>query len=305
MSRSSVKDLESFMEKLGIHVSTKSMSEMESLLDKQSAHIKQLASLDQSKTVIVTGIVNKSVVTIYGEIHSDIDNRFYEKLKLKGHTVFVEHSTNHRELKPIEHALFADAKGSEWVWFTRTRNKHEVICVDTRLENGFLSGYEEQNLHTMPLKDLLDSATRVMRTANALKEKYSQIQPVFANIMATIKRQYLMLMKLNGSAASHIRVNDESVPKNLIFDASRRFLISNMIKVASLSVDMHIIDLLSQHKGGAPISIFVGINHALRLASFLKLYIVTDDELIEPYLRGANVFSDGDEESEKTIIAQI
>ena len=97
-SSGSMKELEGYMAQLGIHSKAKSKSEMETLLDKQSKHIKHLSSLDQSKKVIVTGLINGSVVTIYGEKHSDIDNEFYKKLKLKDHTVYVEHSTTYCEL---------------------------------------------------------------------------------------------------------------------------------------------------------------------------------------------------------------
>lgn len=301
---SSIKELTSLMQNTGIHSKTKRKSEMEALLQQQYKHITHLSSLEnQSKTVIVTGVVKESVITIYGEIHDDINNVFYEKLDLKGHTVFVEHSTVFCKLEPHEHAMFANAKGSEWIWFTCTRKKQQVTCVDTRLENGFLSGYEEIAIQTMKVKDLLECVSRVIKAATAIKEKYSRIQRTFDDIISAMKRQFLMMLLLDKSKESHIKVNDKLIDKNIVVDATRNFLISNTIKISSLSVDMHIIDLVSsQHNSGAPISIFVGINHALRLSEFLELYIVTENT-DKDY--DYNIFYEGDEKSEKEIITQL
>lgn len=299
-SSGSMKELADLMKELGIHSKPKTKSEMETLLQQQYYHITRLSSLDhQSKTVIVTGIVKRSVVTIYGETHNDIDNEFYKKIKLADHTVFVEHSTLFCELKPHEHPMFTNAKGSEWVWFTRTRKNQPVTCVDTRLECGFPTRYEEIAMYTMPLKDLLTCVSRVMRAATAIEDTYRQIKQMFDGIMSAMKRQFLMVAMLDTSNESHITVDDQLIDKDIIFDATRRYLISNSITIASLSVDMHIVDMISQHKGDSPISIFVGITHAVRLAEFMKLYIVTDD------VPRATIGYDGDEKSENAIIAQL
>jgi hypothetical protein len=258
--------------------------------------------------VIYSGLMKSETYARNGNvvwIHNDIDNAFYETLKLSHQTVFVEHSTAYCELKPHEHALFKDATGSDWVWFTRTLKKKQVTCIDTRLENGFLSAYEERAMRDMPVKDLMEAVARVMRAASAIKENYAHIHDVYEDIISTMKRQFLILALLSSNTDTTVKVHDKTIKKDIVYNATKNFLISNAVKLAALSVDMNIIAALASHKDGSPVSIFVGINHALRVSDLLNLRIVTDDELLEPFWEGAAMYSDGDKDSEMSIIAHL
>ena len=68
------------------------------------------------KIIVAKGKVGRSKVNVYGEIHNDIDNSFYESLNLEDHLLLVEHASVFCEIKPGEEHLFENAKGSEWIF---------------------------------------------------------------------------------------------------------------------------------------------------------------------------------------------
>jgi hypothetical protein len=277
------------------------------------SNIKRLKSLEQSNKVLATGIVDGTLVTIYGEIHNNIDNTFYESLDLTDQTVFVEHSTKLCELKPHEHSLFKNAKGSEFIWYTRVVNKQPVTCIDTRLEDGFLSAMQETALYEVDIHDMVKVVTRLIKVALALKDKFSSIIDVYTGIVDTIKRQSVILLLLdnllkNSDSKPEIVIDGKTMKPEDILSFTKNFLIMNIIKLASLSVDMNIINMIHRHNEesiNSPISIFVGINHAIRLSIYLNLKVITHEDIFEPFMNGASVWARGNKESEESILTQL
>jgi hypothetical protein len=190
-------------------------------------------------------------VTLYGEDHAHINNHFYQALNLSGQIVLVEHSTLFPTCKPHERKLFAKAKGSEWVWFTRISNGLPVICMDNRLENGFLSAYEETALETLPLPVLLEIAVAIMRILLRIKHQFLPVKDPFHRLTKTITEQVQAL----------VLRPDPIVQENLI---------NNLLKISSMSVDMNILAILNGLDSGGPISIFAGLNHVLRVHAILQ-----------------------------------
>jgi hypothetical protein len=212
--------------------------------------------------LIVSGNYKEMPLTIYGENHSNIHNAFYEELDLSGKHVLVEHSTLFCKLQPGEEALFAKAKGSEWVWFTRTVNGEPVICIDSRIEDGFLNRLEEEGLvnGNVTPEILLDATKKILMAITKIKHKFTPVKAEYMQIVPAIQGQFKQIM---------LNIKNEERDEALVEE-----LIANLLKISNLSVDMNIIEKLDEYaKEGntRPIVIFVGVNHAERLQGILGL----------------------------------
>jgi hypothetical protein len=254
-----------------------------------------------NKTVIAKGKVNNSKINIYGEIHSDIpDNSFYSNLKLDDHLLLVEHTSLRCDIRPEETALFENAKGSEWV-FREYHTKGNLMCVDTRVENGFLNGYEENELNNLPIKDFLQKITKVVKVAVANKEMYSVIDDLFSEFITFIQKQVLIFTYLLNTK-KEIIIHSQVIEKDILLLNIKDLLIKNVIKLAGIYMDLYITNIVYSNKSSKSISIFVGMNHAVRLSRILKLKIKNDikgfpiDPSWEPL---------GDPEIESDILSQL
>ena len=254
-----------------------------------------------NKTVIAKGKVNNSKVNIYGEIHTDIpDNSFYESLKLDDHLLLVEHTSLRCDIRPDENALFENAKGSEWI-FKNYHNKGNLKCVDTRVEKGFLNAYEEKELNSLPIKDFLQKVTKVIQVAIINKDMYTPIDDLFPEFIQTIQKQILIFTYLSNTT-KEIIIDSQVIEKDILLPNIKDLLIKNVIKLAGIYMDLYITNIVYSNKSSKPISIFVGMNHAVRLARILKLKIKNDlkgfpiDPSWEPL---------GDPEIESDILSQL
>ena len=229
--------------------------------------------------LVVRGVYKNISLTIYGENHSDIDNSFYEKLDLTDAIVMVEHSTDYCALLPGEEALFTTTKGAEWVWFTRTVNKQPVLCIDSRLADGFLNKLEEDALkygNVVSLEALYLKTKQILIATTKIKHKFL---PIKAEYTQLVSENQDLFKKLIGNLKNEER--DDEVVEHLI---------ANIFTLSSLSVDMNIIEKIDQYAATAvepkkEIIIFVGAVHALRLQQILNLAIIAGNKT--PYLKSA------------------
>ena len=237
--------------------------------------------------VIIEGLYKDIPITIFGEEHNNIDNSIYERMDLNDKIIMVEHSTILSELKKGEEKLFTCAKGLDWVWFTRTKNKEPVICIDNRLENGFYNSQEEidirsfignPNIHPLLFLEVTD---RIMQSIRKIKEKFKPIEDVFKKLVKTTSTQIKRIIDLNKNEERRDYKNEEN-------------LVDNLLKLSSLSVDMNIIieiekyvDASKLHLEIKPVFIFVGIAHAIRLKEILNLNFNPASSDIEPYFKSS------------------
>lgn len=253
---------------------------------KNSSLTKKAAAAVAAPLLIIKGEYKGVPITIYGEEHNNIDNSVYERMDLTDKIVMVEHSTAFSELKEGQEKLFTCARGSEWVWFTRTLNAQPVICIDNRLENGFLNKLEERDLimYQMPLPDLITIFKQILASVTAVKDTYKPIKEVYMNLVGIIQTQMKEIIRLNVVE----KERDDTLEYNLI---------QNLLKLSSLSVDMNIVQLIEKYAvsdtgkeggGGREIVIFVGAAHAVRLQEILDLLLVSGDSL--PYTQSALSF---------------
>jgi hypothetical protein len=278
---------------------------------KVNKHIKLLEGLDnQEKVVMATGLVNGHIITLYGEVHSDINNQFYEQLDIENHHVMVEHSTMLCALKPHEHVLFKKAKGSDWIWFTRTVANLPVTCIDSRLAHGFLNSMEEAQIRGMSYTDpnLGVMTLRVLRAANKIKANFEPIIEIYDDLFVAIKRQYKIigLVNINALTKSTVVLKDKSIPLMQLAENVKNILVTNLIKLASLSVDMNVLNILEQSDQSLKqMSAFMGINHVLRLANIIGLAVVTTHPNIDKFIESAYMFSEGNSDVEDEILKQL
>ena len=251
---------------------------------KTSSLTKKAAAEASAPLLIIKGNYKGVPITIYGEEHNNIDNSVYERMDLTDKIVMVEHSTAFSELKEGQEKLFTCARGSEWVWFTRTLNAQPVICIDNRLENGFLNKLEERDLimYQMPLPDLITIFKQILASVTAVKDTYKPIKEVYMNLVGIIQTQMKEIIRLNVVE----KERDDTLEYNLI---------QNLLKLSSLSVDMNIVQLIEKYAAsdtgeekGREIVIFVGAAHAFRLQEILGLSIVSGDS--SPYVQSALSF---------------
>jgi len=249
---------------------------------------KAAAAAASAPLLIIKGDYKGIPITIYGEEHNNIDNSVYERMDLTDKIVMVEHSTVFSELKEGQEKLFTCARGSEWVWFTRTLNAQPVICIDNRLENGFLNKLEEKDLimYQMPIPDLITIFKQILSSVTAVKDTYKPIKEVYMNLVGIIQTQMKEIIKLNVVE----KKRDDTLEYNLI---------QNLLKLSSLSVDMNIVQLIEKYAvsdtkeggeggEGREIVIFVGAAHAMRLQEILGLSLISGD--ISPYVQSALTF---------------
>jgi hypothetical protein len=226
-----------------------------------------------SDPLVVSGDYNGTSITIYGEIHDNINQSFYESLNLSGKNIWVEHSTVLCDLLPEQEFLFENAKGLEWIWFTQTKTEQPVECIDVRIEIGLLSRIEELTLlrelgsvetHEMmsnAIISLITSFQRMMtifRDEDPTWELIDVLEP-FASRMNALAKSIL------------VRFSEPHDPEKLMDDCM--LLYNDMVFFSSTLLDSIIISMLKSYTDSTPIHLFVGLNHAIRLQHFLDLRV--------------------------------
>jgi len=243
----------------------------------------------EHQPLIVNGAINGVPVTIFGEIHNMIDQSFYDSLSLSKKALWVEHSSVFCELKEDEEPMFLNAKGSEWVWFTSKKNNKKIECIDIRVEYGFMSRIEE-----MMLKELLDNMTTsdrvfcigIEKIVYVCRRTLKALLELAENKIITPIPPYIVrhIQELKATMKTMLTV-ENSV--ETVYGAAEKSY-KNLLKISSLVIDAYIIKKLEEYKNKSPIYIFVGLNHALRLAHLLSFNIESHGTIdIEQFAKAA------------------
>jgi hypothetical protein len=253
-------------------------------------------------------------LTIYGEVHNDIpDNRFYERLDLNDKVVMVEHATVLCDIDPKDEALLArqDFRGSEYIWYSRTKQGLPVVCVDTRIENNFLSAINERVLsqHGPSNVNMVLQAYNV--TMDALKNSNTDlhlkyVNPYIKDVLRATMLQADILEKLT-VAMLEVEDVDELHVVTQTATITSVHLIKNVIKLASMTVDAHIMHLLESHKGPKGVVVFTGLAHAYRLAHLLNNHatLLSVKGQAVPRSSQSDLEPSQNERFEKTLLAKL
>jgi len=229
-----------------------------------------------SEPFVVSGKYNETSITIYGETHNNINQSFYESLNLSDKTIWVEHSTLLCDLLPEQEVLFENAKGLEWIWFTRTKTKQPVECIDVRIEIGLLSRIEEiallRELRSVETHEMMNNAIIFLITS------FQRIMTIFRDenptweLITVLEPIASRMTELNKSIL--VQFSEPHNPENLMDDCM--LLYDDMMLFSSMLLDSIIISMLKLYTDSTPIHLFVGLNHAIRLQHFLDLRVQAD-----------------------------
>ena len=243
--------------------------------------------MEKLPPIIAKGEIGKKNIFIYGEIHSSIDNEFYEKefskfIDKKDTPYFlVEHSTLMPDIEHIDPRLRNQfmkddgsviAKGSEWIWYVFNKNKN-LLCIDNRLENGFMSSHLERQLDQLDVPTFFFALELTLKACLVVKEKVEKVggmlKELFINLLETIKQQSMLILQI-------IKTGKDSEKLHELKDS----LIRNMIRISSVSMDVHIVYTLTHDfsRKRKDVHIFVGMCHAIRLAKYFNFDARIDTE---------------------------
>jgi hypothetical protein len=227
-------------------------------------------------SLIVSGKYNEVSIIVYGEIHNQIDQDFYEGLDLGEDTVWVEHSTRLCMLLPEEEFLFQKAKGLEWIWFTRTKQGNQVRCIDYRIEMGLMSRIEEIQLsHQL---DNIRNDAMMIYVVEVLVDHFKNMLMILKEYKTiwTERRTDVIPVKTrmfdccDDILASLPKVLDKSIPFEEMHDKCMH-MYKDLCLLSSILLDTVIVQQLKEYTDPKPIHIFVGLAHAERLQRWLQL----------------------------------
>ena len=240
-----------------------------------------------AKPLVLHGEYNGIPITIYGEIHNQIDQSFFEELNVGEDTVWVEHSTQLCELMPGQEILFQEAKGLEWIWFTRTLEGKQVRCIDDRIKMGLMSRVEE-----LRLKDQIDHIENDDMMMVAVEALVAQFQNVL-NVIKETKNWKEHRTDVNPiktrmfdryeDMINHLpKVMDQSIPFEEMYEKCMN-IYHDLCVMSSMLLDIVLIQQLKETTDKTPIHLFVGLAHAVRLQHWLQLDVVepVDPQLVE------------------------
>ena len=242
--------------------------------------------MEKLPPIIAQGEIGKKKIFIYGEIHSSIDNEFYEKefskfIGKKDTPYFlVEHSTLMPDIKDIDPRLLNRfvkddgtiiTKGSEWIWYQFNKNDN-LLCIDSRLENGFMSSHLERQLGQLDIQPFFLAIELTLKACLVVKEKVEKVggmlKELFINLFERIKHQSMSILEIikTGKGEKLHELKDS--------------LIKNMIRISSVSMDVHIVYTLTHDfsRKRKDVHIFVGMCHAIRLTIYFNFDARIDTE---------------------------
>ena len=158
------------------------------------------------------------------------------------------------------------------------------------------------NIMKTYIKELLPKIAYVLKIAVANKNDY--LEPFdFNSFVKCIQMQTLIVAYLSMNPQKIITLGNSEIPGDILLPNVTELLIKNTIKLTSIYVDFHIIKILNENESSKPISIFVGMNHAMRLAEILNLKILNNIKDFPIDLSGWEPM--GDPETEAEILSQL
>jgi hypothetical protein len=255
-------------------------------------------------------------IIMYGEDHTNIDNSYYAGLGIslkKKDLILVEHSTNACEIKPEDVHLFEEhAKGSEWIFYTQKMARNpNVICFDTRSEDGYLNALQEQRLMMLgdklptcsptEIREYIDGVMHVLTAFSDNSERFESVMPgYFDRSLQLLKSQLTVVIHL-----LRLKKNGDSFPKMLIevLSGVGYTLAQNLRRVCSVSVDIHLASSLMGLSSDIPkrsnIHVFCGRNHVVRMAMMFNQPL---DIFPSEYIMSAEIEVSGDLEEDSKLL---
>ena len=243
----------------------------------------------QAPPIIVSG----PSFTIYGEIHNDIDNRFYERLYTsftQNDRVLLEKTTDPQILQLEQRALqvIPDVSaylhtigGSEWLYTKGLIDGKSFEPIDIRIECGYPSQIQLRSLEEFAkihpvdfiafffktLKMVIHHKDRLNRPG--IKERFNTFPPI-------LRTQIQTYMKY---------LEDGAIDMESVFKIK-----TNLQLLGVLLVDAHLIDLITENnkkQNKKHLHIFVGARHANNLYECLQIenleiHKTAKGELIQP-----------------------
>jgi hypothetical protein len=162
-----------------------------------------------STPLLFEGKLNGVSIFMYGEDHSNINNNYYKRINKtiqEDDLILVEHSTNACEIKPEEEHLFREhAKGSEWIFYTQKKlGNPNVICFDTRSENGYLNAFQEKRLFQIgfelptckpqEMREYIDGVMYTMKTLDDNSKQFEVAMPGYFDRSFKMLRKMLLMV---------------------------------------------------------------------------------------------------------------
>jgi hypothetical protein len=248
----------------------------------------------------LNGKYKNTDITVYGEIHNMIDNRFYESLNLENNIIMVEHATVLCEMSEKDkRSMLNIVKGSDWIWYKyKSRNK-PIICIDNRIELGLLSSIEEQYiLNSKDTSEMELIIPYIMKAVRVFEKAESyfftvELNEIYIKMLDVIYRQ-LTIMSVVGDLGQPYMMEIKSM------------IIQNIIKLSALIVDINIIKNIISHcdgNGEKPLVIFVGAAHAYRLHKYFpKIFTTIETKTSRKIMKLLEEFIYENEVLEKRII---
>jgi hypothetical protein len=261
--------------------------------------------------------LNGIKIFMHGEDHRNIDNSYYEHLSKSFRQkdfILVEHSTNACELKPEEEHLFIEhAKGSEWIFYTQKKEGNpNVICFDTRSQDGYLNAFVEQRLLTLgdslptckptEIREYIDGVIHILKVFNDNSEKFKAAIPgYFERSLEMLQSQFNVLIHL----LKLKKREGDKFPKILsdILSGAGYTLAQNLRRVASVSVDINLASVLTaltdDMTKGSNVHVFCGRNHVIRMAIMFNLPL---NKFTRDHIKNAEMEVQGDLETDAKIL---
>lgn len=238
-------------------------------------------------------IVSGPSFTIYGEIHNDIDNRFYERLYTrftKNDRILLEKTTDPEILQLEQHALqvirdvsaYLDTiGGSEWLYTKGLIDGKSFEPIDIRIECGYPSQIQLRSLEEFASIRPVDFIAFFFKTLKMIishKDKLNRpgIKERFNTFPPILQTQIKTYMK---------HLEDGVIDMESVFKIK-----TNLQRLGVLLVDAHLIDLITENnrkENKKHLHIFVGARHANNLYECLQIENLeiqktAKGELIEP-----------------------
>lgn len=256
-------------------------------------------------------LVTAPSIEIYGEEHntlmvnSHIYSKIVKELPDTDITVLVEHSTHPElcQLKEEEKVKFTEQikrSGSEYIFYHTINNpKVNTKCIDNRIVFGYLPAFvENRNMNiTNSLEDEDPSEESIKLIKTLLKqyvdmfvvlsenEKYYEvIKDIYQIYVTTLANQLKIAglsMKLDPHGfdiVEHTSLKSHKITNYLILIRALSAIADNFKKIASITVDINILNIISETPG--KIMLFCGANHLIRISKlFLENFTIYNSDM--------------------------
>ena len=262
----------------------------------------------QGPKIIFRTELNGKKIEIFAEEHDSYlpeKNLYQEIIKHKDYSkalVLVEHATVLCDLNPGDDEKFQEiikASGSEYVFYHSLKEQlNPVICVDNRIEIGLMSRIEEKflldvfnylydNRASVKTRDSIKNVLKRFRllilqfskikASGENQDYYSDFKDLYELYNEIFDRQITILDKLSSMNIS--KLNKKDIVSGLDI-TNYQFAIlmlenlyKNILQLSSLTVDINILNILNQiskESESENVLIFTGLNHGIRLFTFIN-----------------------------------